>query len=196
MTEYQAERNDLGSELNDQCEICGLVFPDRRAAQRDHDHDTKEFRGTLCRGCNMALGRFSDVDILERAVNYLERYMTDIEKCVCGRSAARLHCAACGSFNCYAKSSKSRIEHLPDNRPIRVMMFHCRGCGIDFDDLQRAKCEAPQTSMKSVSQLRKEDKAHAAIASSFTVDMTYEERLAKAKELLSKAKPTPREEIK
>lgn len=40
----------------------------------DHDHETKEFRGYLCHGCNRALGCFSDdIEKLKRAIEYLEK---------------------------------------------------------------------------------------------------------------------------
>lgn len=54
------------------CPIClkskGIV---RRLAV-DHDHETNEVRGLLCKGCNyMLLGRY-DLAALKRAVQYLE----------------------------------------------------------------------------------------------------------------------------
>lgn len=55
----------------DGCEICGkrgpLVF--------DHCHSTGEFRGWLCNGCNLSIGRLGDtVEAIERALNYLKNY--------------------------------------------------------------------------------------------------------------------------
>ena len=39
----------------------------------DHNHDTEEFRGVLCRQCNRALGMFRDsTKILLSAVDYLK----------------------------------------------------------------------------------------------------------------------------
>jgi hypothetical protein len=41
----------------------------------DHDHETKDVRGILCRRCNLALGQFRDnVELLENAVKYLKKY--------------------------------------------------------------------------------------------------------------------------
>jgi len=38
----------------------------------DHDHETGEFRGILCRGCNMVLSRFEDPEFLARIFKYLK----------------------------------------------------------------------------------------------------------------------------
>ena len=41
----------------------------------DHNHDTGEFRGILCKQCNRALGMFKDSSaILRNAVEYLEAF--------------------------------------------------------------------------------------------------------------------------
>ena len=40
----------------------------------DHDHETDEVRGLLCRWCNVGLGHFQDEpQLLQNAVSYLER---------------------------------------------------------------------------------------------------------------------------
>ena len=50
------------------CEICGS----KKELCYDHDHETMEFRGVLCRGCNRALGQLGDsLKGIMRAVNYL-----------------------------------------------------------------------------------------------------------------------------
>ena len=52
------------------CEICGS----EKELCYDHDHDTMEFRGVLCRACNRSIGQLGDnVKGLERALNYLTR---------------------------------------------------------------------------------------------------------------------------
>ncbi len=54
------------------CECCGAV-PDA-TLHADHDHVTGEFRGWLCRKCNMALGLLGDtIDGVLNAVSYLGR---------------------------------------------------------------------------------------------------------------------------
>ena len=41
----------------------------------DHNHDTGEFRGVLCKQCNRALGMFRDSpEILQNAVDYLKMF--------------------------------------------------------------------------------------------------------------------------
>ncbi|QLF83305.1 endonuclease VII [Rhodococcus phage NiceHouse] len=58
-------------EYGPDCMICGieLVKP-----QLDHDHETGEWRGVLCRDCNIGLGFFKDDQAtLMKAVVYLSR---------------------------------------------------------------------------------------------------------------------------
>lgn len=50
------------------CEICKI----ETTVVWDHDHETGEFRGWVCRNCNHALGCFRDnVALMRRAVKYL-----------------------------------------------------------------------------------------------------------------------------
>ena len=45
----------------------------------DHDHESGEVRGLLCRYCNVGLGKFSDeVQLLVKAASYL---MEGAKKC-------------------------------------------------------------------------------------------------------------------
>jgi hypothetical protein len=54
------------------CAIC--IEPFEVTPHIDHDHESGEVRGLLCRGCNLALGYLKDdVDRLRSAVRYLER---------------------------------------------------------------------------------------------------------------------------
>lgn len=49
------------------CGICGEA-----GTVIDHDHETGEVRGALCRTCNLGLGHFKDdPGLLERALKYL-----------------------------------------------------------------------------------------------------------------------------
>jgi hypothetical protein len=55
------------------CECCGRA-PDKLGMALDHDHTTGEFRGWLCRRCNLGLGLLGDtLDAARRVVAYLER---------------------------------------------------------------------------------------------------------------------------
>lgn len=60
------------------CDTCGLAFAPGagfRSAHWDHNHDTDEFRGWLCRGCNLALGCAGDNPrILDRLAAYLREH--------------------------------------------------------------------------------------------------------------------------
>lgn len=50
------------------CEICGS----EKELCYDHDHETMEFRGVLCRGCNRSLGQLGDnLKSIMKVVNYL-----------------------------------------------------------------------------------------------------------------------------
>ncbi len=53
------------------CAICGILEP-ADGWQVDHDHETGEVRGILCRPCNMGLGLFrDDPHSLAQAISYL-----------------------------------------------------------------------------------------------------------------------------
>lgn len=52
------------------CTVCGITS----RVVYDHDHNTGEFRGFLCRGCNSALGFAKDnPHTLRELANYLEK---------------------------------------------------------------------------------------------------------------------------
>lgn len=52
------------------CEICGLYLGESLCA--DHDHESGEFRGLLCKNCNMGIGMMKDSPtILQAAIEYL-----------------------------------------------------------------------------------------------------------------------------
>lgn len=53
------------------CDICGGL-PKKVVHSLDHDHETGEFRGVLCRACNTLLGMAKDsTRTLKRAIDYL-----------------------------------------------------------------------------------------------------------------------------
>ena len=56
------------------CAICEQPPKDNESLAMDHNHNTNEFRGLLCKECNRALGLFGDnIDTLINAVNYLKQ---------------------------------------------------------------------------------------------------------------------------
>jgi hypothetical protein len=55
------------------CAICQEPPKDKQSLAMDHNHQTNEFRGLLCKECNRALGLFGDnIDVLTNAVTYLK----------------------------------------------------------------------------------------------------------------------------
>ena len=66
-----AEAKELRASVN-RCEICSefLLVEEK---QLDHNHETDEIRGVLCRRCNTGLGFFKDSAILlNKAISYLK----------------------------------------------------------------------------------------------------------------------------
>ena len=52
------------------CMCCGRVRP----LHMDHDHETQEYRGYLCRQCNHGIGHLGDtLEGVQKAVAYLQR---------------------------------------------------------------------------------------------------------------------------
>lgn len=55
------------------CDCCGKLTEPTKF-HLDHNHVTHEFRGWLCRPCNVGLGQLGDtIEGLEKAIRYLER---------------------------------------------------------------------------------------------------------------------------
>jgi hypothetical protein len=73
---HHIQRHSIVGEVTDvpqNCESCGDAFS--KTPHLDHCHETKQFRGWLCGGCNTGLGMFMDSeDRLIKAVAYLERF--------------------------------------------------------------------------------------------------------------------------
>lgn len=70
---YGLEPEDYDRMMTEQEGICAICRT-RRPTDVDHDHDTGEVRGLLCKHCNRGLGGFQDdPDVLQRAINYLTK---------------------------------------------------------------------------------------------------------------------------
>jgi hypothetical protein len=66
---YNLTLNEYDQLAENGCMICGTPH----MLGIDHDHDSNEVRGVLCRSCNGGLGLFKDsIDLLLKAASYLE----------------------------------------------------------------------------------------------------------------------------
>jgi hypothetical protein len=66
----------LHNEQEGRCKICtDFIYTERNSDNQavvDHDHETGEVRGLLCRDCNTGIGMLKDdANILESAIKYL-----------------------------------------------------------------------------------------------------------------------------
>lgn len=61
---------------NYRCSICGVHEEElKKSLAVDHCHNTGIIRGLLCKSCNTGIGNFKDdVDIMKKAIEYIERY--------------------------------------------------------------------------------------------------------------------------
>lgn len=70
--------DDFKTKLQEQgnvCAICGTNNPGKLDFCADHDHETGQKRGVLCRKCNSGLGHFNDnIEFMEKAIMYLNKY--------------------------------------------------------------------------------------------------------------------------
>lgn len=71
-------QEDFKSKLEEQngvCAICGTDDPGKLDFCADHDHETMQKRGVLCRKCNAGLGQFNDnPELIAKAIEYLSHY--------------------------------------------------------------------------------------------------------------------------
>ena len=60
---------------NPTCNCCGIEPKHYDKLQLDHCHETKTFRGWLCRSCNLGLGQLGDnIEGVEKALKYLRKH--------------------------------------------------------------------------------------------------------------------------
>lgn len=71
LTEY----NDLIRSQGGKCAICEKSPKSTQDYHVDHNHDTGQIRGLLCRGCNLGLGHFKESpENLTKAKIYLQKH--------------------------------------------------------------------------------------------------------------------------
>ncbi|MBA7572888.1 hypothetical protein ES708_14675 [subsurface metagenome] len=64
---------ELWESQDGKCAICGESFIKLFNTCVDHNHETGEVRGLLCRKCNVAIGFLNDdPELMEKAIKYLE----------------------------------------------------------------------------------------------------------------------------
>jgi recombination endonuclease VII len=80
-TRYGLEYEDYQRMLKlqgDACAICRVPFDDKIGGKRpcvDHEHTTNRVRGILCHGCNLKLAAVDNIDWLEKAFDYIQRWL-------------------------------------------------------------------------------------------------------------------------
>ena len=65
---------------NGQCMICGTTEGGGISSTLhvDHNHETGQIRGLLCRPCNTGIGLFKEkIDLLEKAIQYVNKFKQD-----------------------------------------------------------------------------------------------------------------------
>lgn len=73
--DMSVERYDeLHDEQSGVCAICGEPCSTGSRLAVDHDHETGDVRGLMCRDCNIGLGLFKDsISALAKAIEYLNK---------------------------------------------------------------------------------------------------------------------------
>ena len=71
---YGITIDEYDARFKDQGGVCAICYePAEGRLYVDHDHETGEVRGLLCRDCNSALGLLRDnTDRMRSAIKYLE----------------------------------------------------------------------------------------------------------------------------
>lgn len=70
---FQLKKENKYPHENPKCDCCGCI-PEEKL-QLDHCHETKVFRGWLCRSCNGGLGGLGDtVEGVQKGLTYLRKH--------------------------------------------------------------------------------------------------------------------------
>lgn len=68
-------REDMLKKQNGGCAICSRILD---IPYIDHDHETDQLRGMLCRNCNSGIGLLQDnISVLESALAYLKKWKSN-----------------------------------------------------------------------------------------------------------------------
>ena len=69
------EFNSKLEEQGNKCGICGTDDPGKANWHADHNHNTFQKRGILCRKCNTAIAYLQeDPEIMQKAIYYIQHY--------------------------------------------------------------------------------------------------------------------------
>ena len=69
------QKKQMVASQDSRCAICFKKIEHKFDLNVDHNHDTKQLRGILCRKCNIGLGHFNDSLLqLESAISYLKKW--------------------------------------------------------------------------------------------------------------------------
>ena len=60
------------------CAICEDKPTPKRKLSVDHEHQTGRVRGLLCTRCNMGIGYFRTIKVMEFALRYMKEYTVGI----------------------------------------------------------------------------------------------------------------------
>jgi hypothetical protein len=134
---YKRQYEIKKSMMIDKCSICNS----KKSLCWDHNHETGNFRGTLCPYCNTAIGLLkNDPQIIEKAISYLSKEKPKLLKTKCltdgckNEVLSRGYCSACyyrllrhGNFK--SKSVTSKWKHrLSEINEINHSAI-CASCG-------------------------------------------------------------------
>jgi hypothetical protein len=127
--EFQARK----AKQNNRCAMCFEIFV--KTPCIDHDHETEEIRGLLCRFCNLVLGNAHDsIEVLQGAIKYLKEFAMADEKKHAGHGFTHTHVEhhADGSHTIHHVHEKTAHKH---GMPHEVGEHDVKGAAGDHDGM-------------------------------------------------------------
>ena len=71
---YEYRQHQIEAQGN-RCAVCHKSFTSSRDTHLDHNHETEQWRGSLCNKCNRMLGFATDsTEVLRSAIAYLDKW--------------------------------------------------------------------------------------------------------------------------